>query len=393
MPSRPLARNRGTSPRRYRRRVPRPRTSPNAARIVPDPLLDREKSVPQRGLGARQLRRLRRSLHGVSPKSGAPTPSRLAVIDDLVNVGVLKESEVQHWHESLHVGDEEWEILRELHRAYPPNLLGITVAPAFRRSRSTPTLVGASWFAVLVAGGLVVADLTVVDVSRWLNAHNWTTAMAGSLIVVLVTYTLVERSLDRGESAKWTGAAAGPLIDHAQELAELRQEIDVLIAGLWAIECWPPPASVPAQRGVDQAVELADLDRRHAEAAVHRLAVQRRLRGVRERTDTVTALLTTSPTLVRLVPSVYAIDGRTLFFEQLLMDPSPEIDDLVTAERELLYETLNDHLMILHAVYGPSAADRFYVEPIPRITVEGWTLYDADDDSVVDASDDEGIPF
>jgi hypothetical protein len=256
------------------------------------------------------------------------------------------------------VGDVAWGALSGLDRAYPEGTLGVTWDVERRLSWSRTLLTLAAGVAAIGAVALTFLDLTDPAIERWLAHHNWTNQMIGSLVVVLATYVIVDRVLDRRRAARWLAVAEYPILDYVRELAEFRTaayelgQITILAVDL----------------GGDQEVLLQELEDDFQE---RRGSVLRRLPILNDRRSALAIFFSAIPELTNLLPTQLRIDRYVSLTNHALVDSGSSTGEYADSEEVLeswpaFQDAFNLHIAGIYDVFGPSEFDQLFEEPEER---------------------------
>ena len=143
--------------------------------------------------------------------------------------------------------------------------------------------------AVVVVGAAVV--LAVIDATQaggiaWFKRHTWATQIASSVVVLLVTYQIVERLVDARQKRKWQYASQGPLVGFATGVRKILEDA----AGFW-IE----PESGHGQWRHPSEAELRDS--------------ARMLDELGDDLQTMKSLLVATPELAMMLPALVHLEG------------------------------------------------------------------------------------
>jgi hypothetical protein len=295
---------------------------------------------------------------------------------------VLPPVEAERWIQAGHVGDVAWEALSALDRAYPEGTLGVTWDVERQRSWSYALLVVAAGVAAAGAVALTFLDLTDPPIERWLAHHNWTNQMVGSLVVVLATYVIVDRVLDRRRAARWLAVAEHPILDYVRELAEFRTaahelgQITILAVDL-----------EDGREALLQELE-EDFQERRAE-------VLRRFPILNDRRSALTIFFSAIPELANLLPTQLRIDRYVSLTSHALADLGSSSGEYADSEGVLeswpaFKDAFNLHIVGIHDIFGSSELDEFFEEPEER----GDEVVDLPAPRGVETTDpSEEIPF
>lgn len=358
---------------RYFRLVWRSRIPSRARRELGPPLARSPRAAP-RGLTSRKRRRLARALRTAPAPAGPSTPARLQCVADLAELGLIRGLDARRLEAVGHVGDEAWQIVRLIAEAYPPHTLGITVVPYWRRSWRSRALVLAACAAIVAAMTLVALDITDQTVAIWIDRHTWTSAVATSGTLVLVTYALVQRSADRSVAARWMALAAQPLAAHATEVSRLRNAVELYLAQFCFLKAEP---ATTGARSVDEAAMRARFDRVGKSMEITRQRLEALFGSVKDYRAGLSVVLTGATDLAYLSRTLHDLDDALAALPSSLRRPSdePELggDAQLDLEegRMILYEALNHHVMAIHALFGATPVDQLFVEPVPLDLLPG----------------------
>jgi hypothetical protein len=244
----------------------------------------------------RRLRRwrLRRKFSLLPALGGTATPRRLELLDELVDLRMVDPERAYRWYCVGHIGNHAWEVMKRLDQERPPLAeLGTTVTVSIPRS---PAIAGIQTLAI-VAGFVAIAsiplEITQPRLAKWLSSHQWTTAMAASAVFVILTYTIVERTVERVAERRWLAVSFEPLSLYLKQLDNLVPVIGRCFETAWAATCMK-------SAGPDDTAAL------HAPRTAKRAA--RALSDVLDQHDTMAALVTRAPTMAILGAPLFAIE-------------------------------------------------------------------------------------
>lgn len=279
------------------------------------------------------------------------------MIESLRARGALPASEAARWTQADHVGDVAWRTFSALDRAYPEGTLGVTWEVGRRSRRGEALLVPAAVLAALGAVVLTVLDLTNPTVERWLAEHNWTNQMVGSLVVVLATYVIVDRVVDRRRAERWLAVAEHPILDYVRELAEFKTDtFELGRLTIAAADLEDGGEAVPPELEEDLAECRSQL-----------------LRTVGVLDDLRTALAVffgVVPELTDLLPTQLRIDRYVELVDRTLSGQGSAAtgqDGGEFLERWPAFrDAFNLHILAVHDVLGPSEIDALFEKPQER---------------------------
>jgi hypothetical protein len=298
---------------------------------------------------------------------------------------VLPAAEAERWIVSGHVGDVAWEILSGIDRAYPEGTLGVTWDIQHRHAWGRTLLTLAALAAAIGAVALTVLDLTDSGIERWLARHNWTNQMAGSLVVVLATYVIVDRVIDRRRSEHWRAIAEDPFFNYVRELAEFRTMAFEL--GYLTIV-----AEDLADALNDDQAELWADDRdalgRNVEDdfKARRADTLRLLPILGARRSALTIFFSAIPELTNLLPTQLRIDHYVSVISHAVADSASTHDYAIAGSQALesqhaFDKAFNLHLVGIRSVFGASELDDLFEAPRcrPEEAPGPWTSDSAPD--------------
>jgi hypothetical protein len=309
------------------------------------------------------------------------------VVEGLRERELLSEREADRWRDCGHVGDKPWKLLSRLDRTYPRGALGITWDIERRRPYLRGTLIAAAILATLGSAVLTYLDLTDPIVTRWLAQHNWTNQVVGSLVVVLATYVIVDRVLDRRRSARWIAVSERPILRYVRQLAVVRELVYEIGLFSLSVTSSDPPQG---KRLDDQQQELRG---RRAELDL-RISI---LTDAREGLELFFAV---APELMSLLTSQLEIDRYLSMVKHSLERYEDPALELVEVEGLLsgwpaFRDAFNLHILAFYDLFGPSDLDDLFEEP--RSFQTEWERFESRrrqrDSEGLDREPDGDIPF
>lgn len=350
----------------------------------------RERTRP-RGITWIRVRLLALRLRFIKPSPGRPTPSRIHATIELVAAGVIGSTQAERVHVDGHVGNLPWSVIARIRELFPPFKLGATVTPVLPRSAAQTILPGIATVSVFAIAVLVVLDLVGGGFSRYLQAHNFAWSVLTSAALILVTYSLVERSLTRRAEKQSIMTVSRPLLAYIESVFAARAAAENYVFSMLAHD----RAAILREEGigigspVEDAVQARGLARAQERCREAAAAVPLRAEIVDLHRQELIDFLPAVSNLGRFVPLMveieeslnYAVelskvlnenDSRcsVTFRDEDAGHVGIDIDLELEAAFEEKFQRLwklkwlsNQLLLLTHAMLGPSRIDALYSGP------------------------------